>query len=171
MADSTVSGHECERAGGDDLRAGLDALTRALIDGFQDGFPLSPTPFADVGARLGVPAAAVIERLQNLLARGAIDRVGAVVRPNAVGASCLAALAVAPERLDTVAAIVNAHAEVNHNYAREHDFNLWFVVAADDETALEAVLTSIEASTGLEVLRLPLVEAYHIDLGFPIAWT
>jgi hypothetical protein len=59
---------------------------------------------------------------------------------------------------------------VNHNYEREHAFNLWFVVTAPSREAVEAALREINAATGLEVLDLPLEEAYHIDLGFKVRW-
>ncbi len=97
---------------------------------------------------------------------GAVSRVGAVFRPGAIGASTLATMAVPPGRLDCVATLVSRFPEVNHNYEREHEFNLWFVAAAQDDDALEAVLDRIECATGIPVLALPLVEEYHIDLGF-----
>ena len=97
---------------------------------------------------------------------GAISRVGAVVRPNTIGVSTLAAMAVPPEELETVAAIVNGYAEVNHNYEREHRLNLWFVATAPDVAHLTAVLDEIAGRCGYEVLSFPLVEDYHIDLGF-----
>ena len=82
----------------------------------------------------------------------------------------LATIAVPPERLESVAALVNAYPEGNHNYEREHQFNLWFVVTTEDREHLQSVLTNIERQTGLKVLSLPMVEDYHIDLGFPIDW-
>lgn len=71
-------------------------------------------------------------------------------------------------RLDRVAARVSACPEVNHNYEREHPINLWFVAAAADAAAVARVLRELEAETGLTVLDLPLVTAYHIDLGFDL---
>lgn len=71
-------------------------------------------------------------------------------------------------RLDQVAARVSARPEVNHNYEREHPINLWFVAAAADTAAVARVLRELEAETGLAVLDLPLVTAYHIDLGFDL---
>jgi DNA-binding Lrp family transcriptional regulator len=97
-----------------------------------------------------------------------VSRVGAVFRPGAIGASTLAAMAVPPARLDAVAAIVSRFPEVNHNYEREHRYNLWFVAAAADDDALATVLDRIERATGVDVLALPLVEEYHIDLGFQL---
>ncbi|HSD96173.1 MAG TPA: hypothetical protein VLB06_03420, partial [Sulfuricaulis sp.] len=99
---------------------------------------------------------------------GAVSRVGAVVRPNTVGVSTLAAMAVPPERLESVAALVNGYTEVNHNYEREHRLNLWFVATAPDTERLQSTLDEIAARTGYEVLSFPLVEDYHIDLGFEL---
>ena len=149
----------------------LDALDRRLLDDFQSGIPLAPRPFALMAEQLGVTEAEVIARLQRLTEAGAVSRVGPVFRPRQVGASTLAAMAVPPERLAEVATLVNGFPEVNHNYEREHDFNLWFVLTAPDQTRLERVLDEIGRRTGLPVLDLPMLAEYHIDLGFPLQWT
>ncbi len=146
----------------------LDALERRLIDAFQHGFPIAPRPYAEAARRLGVTEEAVIAAVERLIEKGAIDRLGAVVTPHRMGWSTLAAMKVPEARLDAVAEMVSGYPEVNHNYAREHDMNLWFVVAGPDEAAVRAVLADIEARSGLRVLALPLVEAYHIDLGFAL---
>ena len=72
------------------------------------------------------------------------------------------------ERLEAVAAVVSAFPGVNHNYEREHLLNLWFVATAADDAALDAMLARITRLTGIAVLKLPLLEEYHIDLGFPL---
>lgn len=147
----------------------LDALDWRLLDEFQRDFPLDAQPWARIGERLGLGADAVLARLTRLQALGCIARVGPVFAPKRAGASLLAALAVAPQRLAEVAAIVSAQPEVNHNYEREPaglDFNLWFVLTAADADALDAAIARIESATGLTVMRLPLEREYHIDLGF-----
>ena len=97
-----------------------------------------------------------------------MSRVGAVVRPNTIGASTLAAMAVPADELERVAALVSGFSEVNHNYEREHRLNLWFVVTAPDAAHLQQVLDDIAARSGYEVLPFPLLEDYHIDLGFEL---
>jgi len=141
---------------------------RRLLNDFQHEFPLTPTPYADMARALGVSEDEVIARLRELKQSGAVSRVGAVLRPNTVGASTLAAMAVPAEELEPVAAVVSGYAEVNHNYEREHRLNLWFVATAPDAARLQAVLDDIAARTGYEVLSFPLVEDYHIDLGFEL---
>jgi DNA-binding Lrp family transcriptional regulator len=125
-------------------------------------------PFQRLGERLGADEAAVLATLRRLNGRGAISRVGAVFAPRRVGASTLAALAAPAGRLEEIAGLVSAHAEVNHNYQREHDWNLWFVATAADGATLSAVLAAIEAETGCRVISLPLEREYHIDLGFDL---
>ena len=149
----------------------LDEIDRRLLNDFQSGFPLVPRPFAEIAARLGVNEAEVIARLERLSEAGAVSRVGPVLRPRRMGASTLAAMAVPPGQLEQVANLVSGFPEVNHNYEREHRFNLWFVLTAVDEDRLSEVMDEIESYTGIEVLDLPMLEEYHIDLGFPLQWT
>jgi DNA-binding Lrp family transcriptional regulator len=146
----------------------MDPLEFRLLNDFQRSFPLVPAPYAMIAEALGADEGEVIAALARLVDEGAISRIGAVFRPGAIGASTLAAVAVPVERLEAVAAVVSSAPEVNHNYEREHRFNLWFVAAAPDRARLDAALDRIEAAVGLAVLRLPLVEEYHIDLGFPL---
>ncbi|MEK7207179.1 MAG: Lrp/AsnC family transcriptional regulator [Pseudomonadota bacterium] len=146
----------------------MNELQKNLLNDFQHDFPLSPTPYADMAARLGVTQQEVLASLQALKESGAISRIGAVVRPNRVGASTLAAMAVPPAELEAVATLVSGYTEVNHNYEREHRLNLWFVAQASDTVQLQAVLDEIAARTGYEVLSFPLEEDYHIDLGFEL---
>jgi DNA-binding Lrp family transcriptional regulator len=139
-----------------------------LLNEFQRDLPLTPAPFAAMAQQLGCDEATVIAELQRLQTAGTISRVGAVFAPRSVGASTLAALAVPPAQLEAVAAQVSQHAGVNHNYEREHRYNLWFVATAADEEALAALLADIGTQTGLPPIALPLVEEFHIDLGFDL---
>lgn len=143
-------------------------LEQRLLNDFQRRFPLVPQPYAVLAEALGTDERAVIGAFARLRESGALSRIGAVFRPGAIGASTLAAMAVPPARLEAAAAIVSAFPGVNHNYEREHRLNLWFVAAAATDAALDALLARIGALTGIEALKLPLVEEYHIDLGFPL---
>lgn len=146
----------------------MDGLERRLLNDYQQALPLGPRPFALIAAALGTTEEAVLDALCALLSAGAISRIGAVFRPGARGASTLAALAVPSARLDAVAWQISALPEVNHNYAREHRFNLWFVAAAEDQAALGALLERVAELACAPLVRLPMVEEYHIDLGFPL---
>ena len=146
----------------------LDALDRRLLDEYQRGFPVCEAPFAEIAARLGCEAGEVLRRLAVLERRGLVSRVGPVFAPGRIGASTLAAMAVPPARLESVAECVNRCPAVNHNYEREHALNLWFVLTTSCAETLHEALAGIRRRTGLEVLDLRLERAYHIDLGFPL---
>jgi DNA-binding Lrp family transcriptional regulator len=152
------------------VRREVTDLEKRLLNEFQREFPLCSRPFAEIAQRLGVSEAETIDALRSLSADGTISRVGAIVRPHSIGTSTLAAMAVPSARLEEAADIVNGYSEVNHNYEREHGYNLWFVATSSNETQLEHVLCDIEQRSGLPVLRLPMLEDYHIDLGFDLQW-
>lgn len=143
-----------------------DAL--ALLNPWQRNFPLVREPFAVLAQQWGRSSADVLSTLQGLSAGGALSRIGGVFSAHAGGAALLSAMAVAPERLNEVAAIVSAHPGVNHNYEREGHFNLWFVMTACDAPSLEHAMRALERDTGLAALRLPMVRPYRIDLGFDL---
>ena len=150
----------------------LGAVEFTLLNDFQRNFPLVTRPFAELAHRLNVDEDAVIAALQAMRQGGLISRVGAVFRPNVVGVSALAALSVPDARLEEVAACVSAQPEVNHNYQREHRFNLWFVVTAASADHLSRVFEKIERTCRCgSVLVLPLLEQFHIDLGFGLEVT
>ncbi|MBU0751259.1 MAG: Lrp/AsnC family transcriptional regulator [Gammaproteobacteria bacterium] len=144
-------------------------LEFSLLNAWQRDFPLVSRPFAAIGEKVGAGETAVIETLARLHQRGAVSRVGAVFAPRRIGASTLAALAAPPDRLEEVAELVSQRPEVNHNYQREHHYNLWFVATAPDSLHLEATLEDIARETGCPVMSLPLQEEFHIDLGFDLA--
>ncbi len=146
----------------------LDPLDRRLLEEFQRDLPLAPRPFAAIGAALGVDEDETLARLARLVETGAVSRVGAVCRPNAAGASTLAAIAAPEGAVEAVAAEIGAEPGVNHSYLRENRVNLWFVATGPDRAHVNATLARIAARTHLPVIDLPLVRPYHIDLGFSL---
>jgi len=163
-----MAAHGNSQDGRADKTVELDAFERAVVDLCLRDFPLVARPYAVVAERLGVAEHEVIATLDGLVRRGVVDRLGATLRPHSVGWSTLAALAVPEERLEDVAALVSSFPEVNHNYERDHEINLWFVVTAVDEVTGLAVLDAIAERTGFEPLRLPLEQAFCLDLGFAL---
>jgi DNA-binding Lrp family transcriptional regulator len=149
-------------------------LEFSLLNDWQRDFPIVARPFARLGEALdgslkvSADETAVLSTLQRLQRRGAISRVGAVLAPRRFGASTLAALAAPAEDVERIAALVSARPEVNHNYLREHRYNLWFVATAADRATLAQTLHAIEQETGCRVISLPLENEYHIDLGFDL---
>ena len=145
----------------------LDATDRAILNALQEGFPLTPHPFADAGKPLGLSEDDLIARIQNLREEGAITRFGPFFDAEAMGgAFCLCAMAVPGDRFDAVVTLVNAHPEVAHNYERAHRLNMWFVLATDTPAGIEKTARAIEKETGLKVLRFPKLKEFFI--GFRV---
>ncbi len=149
-------------------RPELSRLEYRLLNDFQRDFPLTSRPFLAIAEELGTDEETILKTLESLVERKMISRLGPVFRPRRLGASTLAALAVPEDQLESVAAMVSAYPEVNHNYEREHLFNLWFVVTAASEAEIEKVLKDIRDRSRCRLLNLPMEDAYHIDLGFPL---
>lgn len=146
----------------------LNDQERHLLNIYQRQLPIQQRPYAAMAETCGMTERQVIERLSTWQRDGVVSRIGAVVNHQRVGASTLAALAVPEEVMDEVAEQINAYEEVNHNYQREHFFNLWFVLAAPSQQRIDEVLAEIETRIGLPLLNLPMLKAHHLDLGFAL---
>ena len=134
-----------------------DARLSTLLNEWQQSLPLFSEPYALMGRALHCSGAEVIALLQRAQTQGALSRIGGVFAPGAGGAALLCALAVPPERLEAVAALINALPGVNHNYEREHRYSLWFVISGASRESIEAQLLALEQACGLAVLRLPML--------------
>ena len=153
-----------------DITSSFSALEKRLLNDFQHDLPLSATPYADIAVQLGVSENEVLNTVRKLQHDGVISRVGPVFTPNRIGVSTLAAMSIPAQQLECVARIISAFPEVNHNYERDHEFNLWFVVTASSDEHLEIVLHEIEQHAEYPLMSLPMLEDYFIDLGFKLQW-
>lgn len=143
----------------------MDATDRSLINALLGEFPVSDQPYADVAKKLGLGEADVIERLQRLRSDGVLTRFGPLYDATALGgAVTLCAMSVPEHRFDEVAGIVNAFAEVAHNYERQHSLNMWFVLATERIERIGEAIAEIEQVTGIGVLNLPKLEEYFLEL-------
>lgn len=145
----------------------LSDVDRRIVNALQGGFPISPRPYAEAAATLGLDEETLIARLRHLVETGAASRFGPLWNPEKLGgAVCLAAMAVPADRFESVAAQVNAHPEIAHNYERENTLNMWFVVSAEREARIGDVIAEIGCETGLKVWPMPKEEEYFV--GFRV---
>ena len=146
-----------------------DPAEQAVINGLQGGFPLSREPFRDAGAGLGLSEGEVIDTIQHLVETGSVSRFGPLCNAERIaGAVCLSAMSVPSERFEAVADLVNAHAEVAHNYERTHELNMWFVISVDRPERLAAVVAEIEAETGLPVYPMPKTREFFVGFRMEV---
>ncbi len=148
----------------------MDEIDLRLLSLVQEGFPLTPKPFEDLGGLLGLEEKEVIERLDGLQKEGVVRRIGPILDLRRLGRSgILAALQVSPEEADSLAEFVNQYQEVSHNYLRpnESGYNMWFTVSATEER-IQEVLEEIRKSTGRRMLVLPTGRIFKIGVKFDI---
>ncbi len=146
----------------------MDGIDRRILDIIQTQFPLSPTPFKEVGERLGIGEEEVIERIKALKEKGIIRRIGATFEPRKLGfTSTLCAASVPEERIEEFVAVVNSYPGVTHNYERDHDYNIWFTLIGRSKEEIERSIAEIEERTGIRGIKnLPTIRRFKINVSF-----
>ena len=82
-------------------------LIQQLLNQFQHRLPLTSTPYADMASQLDMQEEDLLSLLKELKSSQVLSRVGAVFKPNRVGVSTLAAMAVPEDRLEAIADIIS----------------------------------------------------------------
>ncbi len=145
----------------------LDDIDRAIINRLQEGIPICPAPYAEVAAQLGIGEEMLLTRLQQMLDEKVLTRFGPMYHAERMGGGLtLAAMSIPPDELEQVAKQVNAFPEVAHNYARDHQFNMWFVLATETPERIGEVIGEIEQLTGYPVYNMPKQQEFFIGLRF-----
>ncbi len=152
----------------DDKPAFTD-IERAIINRLQYGLPLTLTPYQDVADELGITEQQLLDQLKALLANGTLTRFGPMFHAGEMGGGLtLAAMRIPAEDYDRVTEQVNSFPEVAHNYRREHELNMWFVLATETPEGIADTIARIEALTGYPVYNMPKEQEFHVNLHFEI---
>ena len=152
----------------DDASVMIDDLDRRIVNRLQEGFPLCDRPFAAVAKEMDLAETVLIERIEDLLREKVLTRFGPLFDAERLGgAFSLCAMSVPAGDFERVAALVNAHPEVAHNYEREHRYNMWFVLAAVSGSETKRTIEKIEKETGYPVLDLPREAEFFVELRLP----
>lgn len=143
----------------------MDQIDRDIINGLHGGLAVCERPYLEAAQRLGLAEDELIARLSRMLAEGTLTRVGPLYQIERMGgAFTLAALHAPLEEYEQVAQRVNALPQVAHNYARDHDLNMWFVIATETPDEIERVIDRIEQETGCSVFNFPKSREYFVEL-------
>lgn len=147
----------------------LSQLDKDIINRWQGEVPLVARPYAVMAQDLGVDEDTLLAHLQHLLDSGVLTRFGPLYNIEQLGGSfCLAAMSVPQEQFSAVTEKVNAHTEVAHNYEREHELNMWFVIATEVPEQIDSIAKAIESETGLPVYRFPKQQEFFVELKLTV---
>ncbi len=145
----------------------MDTIDRAIINTLQGGFPVCEHPFAEVASTLALTESELIERIQSLLDEGILNRFGPMYHIERMGGCVtLAAMKVPSSYFYAATRVINSFPEVAHNYERDHEFNIWFVISAETQEAITDVIKDIEQQTGLPVYNMPKEREFYVGLKF-----
>lgn len=148
----------------------LDHLDKQILNELQKDFPLVEHPFKAIAEKLNVTEKEVLNRIQQL--KGSIIRqISAIFDTKSLGyQSSLVAAKVKPDLIDEAAKVMNGHPCVSHNYARNHEFNLWFTIAVPPHSKLgleKTVQILGKLAPGVESIRLlPTLKLFKIGVYF-----
>jgi DNA-binding Lrp family transcriptional regulator len=150
----------------------LDDLDKKVLNLMQGRFPLEPRPYAAVAAEAGVSEDQVIERVRTLLKDRIIRQVTPIYDTRAFGyGSMLVAAKVDPEHPWRAAKVINSHPGVSHNYLRNHDFNMWFTIAVEEDSklGLQGTLDVLAEKAGATSIRqLPTLKLFKIRMDLDV---
>ena len=145
----------------------LDLADRKLLNLAQQDFPLVSRPYAALGGRLGISEDQCMERIRRM--KGEIIReIGGIFDARVMGyQSCLIAFTIPEDKLDEGAQLVSQHPGVSHNYARTHQYNLWFTLALAPGLSLEAEVARLARLAGAVQYRImPALRIFKIGVNF-----
>ncbi len=146
----------------------LDDADKALLNTMQGSFPIAPRPYAAVARALETDEGWVLKRVAELIDKRIIRQVTPIYDTRALGyGSMLVAAKVDPENTWRPAKIINSHPGVSHNYLRNHDFNMWFTIAVEEDSklGLQGTLDVLRELTGAESIRqLPTLKLFKIRM-------
>ncbi|MBU2873701.1 Lrp/AsnC family transcriptional regulator [Marinobacter salexigens] len=149
--------------------ADLNPAEKALINRLQHGLPLVRQPYAAVAEELDLSEQQVLDTVGKLLAEGVLTRFGPMFHAGELGGGLtLAAMRIPEADFERVTEQVNSFDEVAHNYRREHDLNMWFVLATETQAAIANTVSAIEDTTGYPVYNMPKEQEFHVHLHFPV---
>lgn len=147
----------------------MDDLDRKIINELQLDFPICDRPFLQVAEQLGTTEAELISRLQQLSDDKYLTRFGPLFNAERFGgALSLCAIRVPEDDYENITEKVNAFPQVAHNYKRDHDLNMWFVLATETQAELDKTVKDIEIETDLQVKNMPKLQEFFVGLHFEI---
>lgn len=133
----------------------MDELDRRLILATQRGLPLCAQPYEALAAELGCAAATVMQRLEAMLARGVIRRIGAVPNHYAIGytANGMSVWDVADELVDELGERIGQLPFVTHCYRRPRHlpgwpYNLFAMLHGDSRDEVMARIAIVRSLLG-----------------------
>ncbi len=159
----------------------MDEKDRLLLTYLQNGLPLTPRPFDVWSAKIGADTAEILVRMQRLKKEGTFEGIKAILEPRALHyQSAWVAVRLGEEHqvspgdvpnerhsarigedLESRTEVFWQHPGVIYGCEREHEFNVWFFIAAPADHDLELHVRCLEKLAGARrTLFLPVRKVF-----------
>lgn len=132
-----------------------DKDDRKILKLLQGDLPVVSRPFRDLALSMNISEEEIIERVNQLQARGAIRRCGAILRHYQAGyvTNAMVAWKTAPDQADKAGNIMALYNEISHCYLRdvpaEFEYNMFCMIHAHNDQELSDLIDRISKQTGL----------------------
>lgn len=148
--------------------ADLSTEDKALLDLLQSDFPLVSEPFSVLAQMVGGSQQQLLRHVDRFKEKGFVRYIRGTFDSRRLGYdSALVAMSVEPTQLDAVADHIGEHPGVTHNYARNHDYNLWFTVTVPPDQSLQRTVDSFAGISGVDSVHiLRALRVFKIDVRF-----
>jgi DNA-binding Lrp family transcriptional regulator len=134
----------------------MDPIDIQILAALEDGLPLVPEPFAEIGKRLGISADEVLARTQKLHEAGVIRRFRARINQRKLGISANALVAWRCDKkpAEMTGAVLASFPSVTHCYERRPvpgrwEYSLYTVHHGRSREAVEDEIRKLAGAAGL----------------------
>ncbi|MDP3332824.1 MAG: AsnC family transcriptional regulator [Methylococcaceae bacterium] len=105
----------------------IDDLDQRLLSAIQQGLPMSPRPYAQLGAQIGLSESEVLARLTALKQAGLIKRLGVIVKHRQLGyrANAMVVWDIPDEQVQHIGQLISRLEFVNLCYRRPRHGATW----------------------------------------------
>jgi DNA-binding Lrp family transcriptional regulator len=105
----------------------IDSLDQRLLSAIQQGLPISPRPYAELGAQIGLTESEVLERLAALKQIGLIKRLGVIVKHRQLGycANAMVVWDIPDDQVQSIGQLISHLEFVNLCYRRPRHGSVW----------------------------------------------
>lgn len=137
----------------------INAFDRKLLCALQSGLPLSPAPYRDLAAQVGITTDELLTVLKQWKADGKIRRIGAILNHFRTNHGCGAMVLwhVPEDCINTVGTLFSGLANVSHVYQRaakpQWPYNLYTMVHAADVDEMNAAIETMSTQSGMTEFR------------------
>lgn len=148
----------------------IDEINRKILNTIQEDIPLSERPFKLIAEKLNINEEEVLQRVSKMKSLEIIKAIKATFNIEKLNyKSTLVAVKVPEERLEEVVSIITELEGVTHNYKRNHEYNVWFTLIAEDRLKIKDILNNLKQKIKIkDMIKLDSLKTFKLKFNFKV---